>query len=301
MARKPRVHYEGALYHVICRGNNREWVFKEDNEKTKYLEIIKHYKKKYNFKLYSYCIMDNHVHLLIEVNQIPLCKVMQGIQQVFTQTYNKKHKRTGHVFEQRYKAIHCDKDKYLLGLINYIHMNPVRAKLESGINYNWSSHLAYLKDKPNEYVDTAFPLSLFEGNHSQQLKRYSDFMLIEDDQIKEMKPREFSDDIDEYEVIKKMSEIIDKLELQEPEDILLKVCNETGVTLGELRMKTKKPKIVCAKRLAVYALKELSSISNTEISRLVNTSLTTITTILGNETLRHEFEEKLTRIRQSKA
>ena len=199
MARKPRVHYEGALYHVICRGNNREWIFKEKTEKTKYLEIIKHYKKKLQFKLYAYCIMDNHVHLLIEVNHIPLSKIMQGIQQVFTQHYNKKYQRTGHVFEQRYKAIHCDKDQYLLGLINYIHMNPVRANMEVGINYQWSSHLAYINGDKIGLLDTVFPLSLFEGNLNQQRKRYLDFMSIEDMLIKEMKPREFSEDIDEFD------------------------------------------------------------------------------------------------------
>ena len=89
MARKPRVHYEGALYHVITRGNNKEKIFGEENEKEEYLRIIKKYKDRYGFKLYAYCIMDNHAHLLIEVGNIPLSKIMQGIQQVYTQRYNR--------------------------------------------------------------------------------------------------------------------------------------------------------------------------------------------------------------------
>lgn len=80
MARKQRVHYEGALYHVICRGNNREYVFGKEEDKKIYLETVIRYKKKYNFKLYAYCIMGNHVHLLIEVDKVPLSKIMQGIQ-----------------------------------------------------------------------------------------------------------------------------------------------------------------------------------------------------------------------------
>ena len=135
MSRKPRIHNEGALYHVIIRGNNREYIFKEELWKKQYLEIIMRYKQKYKFKLYAYVIMDNHAHLLIEVNHVPLSKVMQCIQQVFTQMFNREQKRTGHVFEQRYKSILCDKDEYLLMLIRYIHQNPLRAGLENGVDY----------------------------------------------------------------------------------------------------------------------------------------------------------------------
>ncbi|MCG8500583.1 MAG: transposase, partial [Firmicutes bacterium] len=117
MPRKPRIHYEGALYHVIVRGNNRSSIFEKKENKAEYLNIIKRYKKKYSFKLYAYCIMDNHAHILIEVDKAPLSKIMQVIQQVYTQNYNKDYERTGHVFEQRYKAIICDKDSYLLNLI----------------------------------------------------------------------------------------------------------------------------------------------------------------------------------------
>jgi REP element-mobilizing transposase RayT len=83
MARKPRIEYPGGLYHVMCRGNNGEYVLKED--KSDYIRFIEKYKERYSFKLYAYCIMDNHVHLLIETGAIPLSKIMQGIQQSFTQ------------------------------------------------------------------------------------------------------------------------------------------------------------------------------------------------------------------------
>jgi putative transposase len=129
MARKPRIYYPGALYHVIVKGNNGEDVFKEESHKNKYLDIIASYKTMMGFILYAYCIMDNHAHLLIEVRDIPLSKIMQRIQQVYTQWFNHKYKRTGHVFQQRYKALLCDKDSYLLQLVRYIHNNPVKADL----------------------------------------------------------------------------------------------------------------------------------------------------------------------------
>lgn len=166
MARKPRVHYEGALYHVICRGNNRKYVF-EEAWKAVYLEILQHYKKKYGFKLYAYVVMDNHVHLLIEVNQVPLSKLLQYIQQVFTQRYNRSKGRTGHVFEQRYKAILCDKNAYLLMLIRYIHQNPVRVGKAEGLYYPWSSYREYITESKAGLIYTKFPLSLFDNRISQ--------------------------------------------------------------------------------------------------------------------------------------
>jgi REP element-mobilizing transposase RayT len=110
----------------------------------KYLKIIKRYKDKYNFILYAYCIMDNHAHLLVEVKDIPISKIMQGIQQIYTQRYNIRKNRTGHVFEQRYKAILCNKDEYLIELMRYIHQNPLKAGFKEAIRYRWSSYNEYM-------------------------------------------------------------------------------------------------------------------------------------------------------------
>lgn len=95
--------------------------------------------------LYAYVIMDNHVHLLIEVGDTQLSKIMQGIQQSFTQRYNVTFKRTGHIFEQRYKSILCDRDAYLLALVRYIHQNPVRIGKAEGLSYRFSSYRAYVE------------------------------------------------------------------------------------------------------------------------------------------------------------
>lgn len=109
MARKPRVHYQGALYHVMVRGNNGENVLSEEVHKNKYLEIIASYKEKIDFMLYAYCIMDNHAHLLIEVRDVPLSEIMQRIQQVYTQWFNHKYNRTGHVLVKDIKPCYVTK------------------------------------------------------------------------------------------------------------------------------------------------------------------------------------------------
>lgn len=187
MARQPRVHYEGALYHVICRGNNHEWVFTTDEEKQRYLDLIRKYKDRFGFKLYAWVVMSNHVHLLIEVGKEPLSKIMQGLQQSYTQWYNRHHQRAGHVFEQRYKAIHCNKDAYLLNLLRYIHQNPVRVKLDGGIDYPWSSHRVYKRQLKDGITDIAFPLSLFSKKNQRAIPLYLDFMDEEEDLFTKIK------------------------------------------------------------------------------------------------------------------
>jgi len=293
MARKPRVHYEGALYHVICRGNNRAYVFDNNESKKNYIEIIEHYKKKYGFKLFCYCLMDNHVHLLIEVSKEPLSKIMKCIQQVYTQRYNKQHKRSGHVFEQRYKAILCDKDQYLLGLINYIHMNPERAGKVEGIDYRWSSHQVYLKND-NSFVDVDFPLSLFEGSKTQQLERYINFMKFEEDHIGKMKANDFSDDM--IDLVKEKLNIEKEDEKKnelDPQEIIYKVCLYYGIEETGLKEKTRKEKIVLAKRVSVHLIKKYGNHTNRDIGRMLNMSATAVSFALNDESLQVKIRNEI--------
>ncbi len=125
MVRKPRIEYEGAFYHVIIRGNQRKKIFVDGDDFLRYLEILKKYKKRYNYSLFSYIFMSNHVHLLIMTHETPLSKIVQGINQSYTMYFNRKYHKMGHLFQGRYKAILCDWDGYLLSLLKYIHCNPL--------------------------------------------------------------------------------------------------------------------------------------------------------------------------------
>ena len=119
MARKPRVEFVGAFYHVIVRGNQRQNIFRDDKDRVFYLERIEHYRQRYSFSVYTYVLMSNHVHLLVETQRVMLSKIMQGIQFSYTQQYNRRHRTVGHLFQGRYKAILCDRDAYLLELVRY--------------------------------------------------------------------------------------------------------------------------------------------------------------------------------------
>ena len=164
MARRPRLFAAGVLYHVIVRGNQRQKTFLSDRDYQAYMERLARYRKKYGYGIYAYCLMPNHVHLLLESSDRPLAKLMQGLQQSYSQYYNRKHHKTGHVFEGRYKAIICQKDEYLLGLIRYIHLNPVRAGMvKSPEEHRYSGHHAYLYGKATEIIDPGKILAMLGG------------------------------------------------------------------------------------------------------------------------------------------
>lgn len=263
MPRKPRIHYEGALYHVIVRGNNRFEVFETKENKAEYLKLIKKYKSKYGFKLYAYCVMDNHAHLLIEVDKIPLSKIMQLIQQVYTQHYNLDYKRTGHVFEQRYKAIICDKNSYLLNLIRYIHMNPVKANIGEGLEYKWSSHSAYIKQN-SEMIDCEFPLSLFTASKNKRQKLYLRF--VTEDETDELEDYELSEEQTETRINFGCKERTLQMGLDE---IINKTINYFEFTEEALKSKKRNKEISRARRVIIILARKYTKESSISIGKAI--------------------------------
>ncbi len=178
MARKPRIEFYGAFYHVITRGNQRQKIFRDEQDFKRYLEILGNYKQRYRYSLHSYVLMSNHVHLLIETGEVPLFKIIQGINQSFTMYFNRKYKTVGHLFQGRYKAILCDKDRYLLSLIKYMHTNPVRAKIvQKPDDYPWSGHHYYAKKAArDDLVDVDQALRMFSEDKTTARKLYQNFI-----------------------------------------------------------------------------------------------------------------------------
>lgn len=177
MARKPRVEFEGAFYHVIARGNQRQTIFRDDRDRLHYLDRVEHYRKRYHFKVYAYVLMSNHVHFLLETGQTPLSKILQGIQFTYTQYYNRRYRTVGHLFQGRYKAILCDRDAYLLELVRYIHLNLARLKSPQDLaTYRWSTHHAYLGKTGPVTVDTALVLHQLGNSPTDARKAYRKFI-----------------------------------------------------------------------------------------------------------------------------
>jgi len=143
MARPLRIEYPGAVYHVTSRGNEKKPVFKDDTDRLTFLNTLQHVNKRYNWICHAYCLMTNHYHLLIETPDGNLSIGMRQVNSVYTQLFNKRHGRAGHLFQGRYKAILIQKDSHLLEVCRYVVLNPVRARMaEKPEEYRWSSYLA---------------------------------------------------------------------------------------------------------------------------------------------------------------
>src|SRR6266498_5545404 len=145
MARPLRIEYEGAHYHVSSRGNERKAVFRDATDRKKFLELIGRAVEQFDIRVHGYVLMDNHYHLLIETPRAGLNRALRFLSGVYTQAFNRLHKRVGHLFQGRYKAILVEKDSYLLKLSRYIHLNPWRVKRSMDpIKYPWSSLGSYV-------------------------------------------------------------------------------------------------------------------------------------------------------------
>ena len=177
MARKARAEVEGGLYHVITRGNNRRQIFDSPADYEKFLSLLAVQKTKLPFLLYAYCLMTNHVHLLIERQADTIGRIMHRVLTGYSRYYNRRYQRVGHLLEGRHKAILCQSDRYLAELVRYIHLNPVRARMVTRPEqYKYSGHRAYLGMEPAGIVDVDPVLRHFGAKKKMAREAYQQFI-----------------------------------------------------------------------------------------------------------------------------
>jgi putative transposase len=193
MPRQARKKSESGIYHLMVRGINRQDIFQEEEDYQRFLETISRMKNDNQFELYGYCLMTNHVHLLIREKEEEVSRSMQRIGTSYAWWYNAKYNRVGHVFQDRYKSECVEDDAYLLSVIRYIHQNPVTAKMTiKPEDYRWSSCRAYYgqNENPIGLTNTEFILGLFADKKTVAIKRFTEYMQEEnqdaclDDEIK---------------------------------------------------------------------------------------------------------------------
>ena len=179
----PRICFDGAIYHVTARGDNREPIFFDDSDYRKYLRLLQRYKRECGFVLYAYALMPNHIHLLIgAMRTMTISGIMQRLGIAYTRYFNARHKRVGHVFQGRFHSKLIDQDVYLLVASRYVHLNPVRAQLvKDPATYPWSSYRSYREspDHPRHLADTSLVLSLVsqgETDPVRQVQSYCTFV-----------------------------------------------------------------------------------------------------------------------------
>jgi putative transposase len=279
MPRNPRIEVEGGLYHVLTRGNNRRLIFNDDEDYGKMIALIAKTKVKLPFYLYTYCLMPNHLHLLMERRQDPISRIMQMLLAGYSRYYNRRNRRVGHLFQGRYRSILCQSDRYLAELVRYIHLNPVRANLVRDPSaFRYSSHRAYLGEEESGFLDVEPLLRHFGATKKLARKRYRAFVkagmklapredLYGGADKRVIGNEEFVENIEDR-VGKVSKNKVRKIESADLQRLRQAAANATSLSPREICSRSKKRKVVLAKETLIIVGRRIGA-SNAELARLI--------------------------------
>ncbi|OGD35768.1 hypothetical protein A2V94_05390 [Candidatus Atribacteria bacterium RBG_16_35_8] len=177
MPRYPRKYSKTGIYHIMLRGNERKDIFIDKQDKKKFIKTVIQKKADEAFKLYAYCIMDNHIHLVIKEQKEPIPRIVKKITTSFAYYFNNKYKRVGHLFQDRYKSETIEDEPYLLSVIRYIHNNPEKAEITKKEKYKWSSYPNYIEilRKKIELPEIKEILEIFSLDTKKALKEFINY------------------------------------------------------------------------------------------------------------------------------
>jgi REP element-mobilizing transposase RayT len=177
MARKPRLHFPGAVYHVSLYGNGNQQVFHDDTDRTRLLLLLQEGIEKFRHKIYAYCLHPTYLQLVIEVDEIPLSRIMQQLGFRYTRWFNDYHQQAGHLFQGRYKAVLIDPERYLLDLVRELHLAPLRTGgNKDPMRYAWSSHRAYCGREKVPWLSTDRPFLQIEETGIRALMKFHSYV-----------------------------------------------------------------------------------------------------------------------------
>ncbi len=175
MPRQAREKSKSGIYHVMVRGINKQTIFEDDEDRMRFLHTLYKYKKKCQFELYGYCLMDNHIHLLLKEKDIALSDIIKRISSSYVYWYNAKYDRCGHLFQARFRSENVETTSYFLRVLRYIHQNPLKAGLARGVfSSKWTSIHEY--DSPSSPVNTAAVLKLFSNKEDISISLFKQYM-----------------------------------------------------------------------------------------------------------------------------
>lgn len=283
MARKPRVHYPSALYHVIMRGNAHQEIFFDEADRIRFFLLLQEGTEKYDHRIHAFCLMTNHVHLAIQVGEVSLSRIMQNLAFRYTKWINWRQNRNGHLFQGRYKAVLVDADSYLQELTRYIHLNPVRAGMvPTPEQYPWSGHRAYLGKETIPWLTTDWVLSLFSQECVQARIGYQDFVIQGKDEGYQAEyhtgsaheSRVLGDDTFIDTVLTQAE--AKPLKRVSLEDILQGVCQQYGIEKQELKAPGKYRKQSEVRGVAAWLLLETGAATLSELGRVTGRDISTL-------------------------
>ncbi len=276
MARKPRIHIPGALYHVICRGNGGQPLFLSDDDRNRFYLLLQEVSCRYGYRIHAFCLMPNHIHLALQVGDIPLSRGMQNLSFRYTRWINRQQKRTGHLFQGRYKAVMIDANSYLLELVRYIHLNPVRAGMTKNLEkYSWSSHLAYLGKEIVPCLTTDWVLEQFGERGAKARLAYRNFLL---DGLREGHRPEFHGKGKGDSRLLGDDTFLDRCLFRLPRaavrltvlDVVEGVCREYGLAESAIKSSSQNRKASEARAVAGWLVREFECATLSEVGKLLN-------------------------------
>ena len=298
MARKPRIHLSGGLYHIIFRGNGGQDVFLTDADRYRFYLLLQEVTHRFGYRVHAFCLMTNHIHLVLQVGDIPLSRGMQNLSFRYTRWMNWREKRTGHLFQGRYKAVLVDGESYLLELVRYVHLNPVRAGMVvSPEEYPWSGHRAYLGKEILPWLTTDWVLTQFEKSLSKAQAAYQAFVL---DGLDEERRPEFhgagvdsrllGDDNFMDKCLSGSGGIPLRLTSQQ---IIDTVCVAYHIDASMLKAKSQQRIPSEARAVAGWLARESGCVTLTDIAKLVNRDVGSISSAVRRLSERIQDESEL--------
>ena len=307
MARQLRIEFEGAVYHVTSRGNQRGKIFWDNQDRERLRTILERTKERYSYLLHAYVFMDNHYHLLVETPRANIKQIMQNINTSYTVFVNRKYNRSGHLFQGRYKSFIVDKDGYLLELGRYIHLNPVRAGVaKSPEDFRWSSYRDYLYAHEGRGItDTNETLGFLSKRWRIAVKKYKEFV---DAGMGAKSPLEnavgsiLGDETFMERVVKYIRGVPDRREVPEIrkiekkyeiKDVVRGVAGYFGLAKEDLL--TRRKRTEAERKIAVYLSKLLSGEKNAEIGTVFGISIQAVTNSIRRVQKMTEADEKFSR------
>jgi len=270
MPRQIREKGEFGTYHIIQRGNERKNLFNCDDDKTRFLDTLKKMKEKYNFTIYAYCLMDNHIHLIINDNGNDISKIIKSINISYAYYFNKMYQRCGHLFQDRFKSELIDNDSYLLEVSRYIHNNPVKAEMvNEPSDYKWSSYNIYLgMDKDRlELINRSKILECISEKREKAVKAYIEFVLN-----KEITEKNIMDIEDQNEQRENKDYIYT---IEEARKKLIEIAKKDGIQYADLlkNIRARDELIKTIRKNSFLTLKQIGElfggISESRISRIL--------------------------------
>lgn len=247
MPRRARIQSQSRVYHVMMRGNERKNIFLNDEDKAKFLDIIYEKKKVSRFNLYAYCLMDNHIHLIISENKDSLARIMKRVNTSYAYYFNKTYIRIGHLFQDRFRSEPIENDNYLLAAARYVHNNPVKANMVKNVeDYKWSSYKLYLEvSRRSNIIDKDMIFGIFSEDKEKAIEAFKEFT---------NKPN--SDEFLEYK-----EDDIDRMNEEESKDFVANYLKANNIGINTLKTKD-------GLGFRVELIKELKQKSNVSVRNI---------------------------------